>query len=161
LSACGRSPDTYAPPIQRQPLLGADAHIGASIAMDDPMADAYIVRDISKTTEGSWRWTYQHPELRFYLKQTSGAKLAVDFGVPEATFKDTGPVTITFRVNGHVLDKVLCDKPGNRHFEKAVPSAFLRAREDNFVAMEADKKWVSKDDGAVLSFLLTRAGFVQ
>ena len=161
LCACNRTPDTYAPPIQRQPLLGSEFHLGSFIAMTDPTVDAYIVRDIAKNTEGSWRWGLEHPEMRFYLKQTAGMKLVVDLTVPEATFKDTGPVTVTLSVNGNVVDKVRFDKSGGRHFEKAVPAEFLKIRADNVLAMEADKKWVSKLDGAVLSFLITRAGFTQ
>ena len=125
------------------------------------MVDAYIVRDISNTTEGRWRWAYNHPEMRFYVTKTAGVKLAVDLSIPQATFKDTGPVNITLSVNGHPVEKLHFDKPGDRHADTAVPAEFLKAREDNLLAMEADKKWVSKQDGAILSFLIIRAGFTE
>lgn len=130
--------------------------------MNDPMADAYIVRDVSKTTEGnSWRWAYKHPALRFYLRSIDGIKFALDAGIAELTFKETGPVTLTVLINDHELDKLRFDQPGNRHFEKEVPAAFLRAGAENLVAIEPDKFWVSKQDGATLSFVLIQAGFVQ
>ena len=50
-AACSRTPDIYQPPIQRKPLTGPEAHLGQFVNMTDPAVDAYIVRDISKTTE--------------------------------------------------------------------------------------------------------------
>ena len=50
---------------------------------------------------------------------------------------------------------------GEKHFDKPVPANFLRARSVNFAALEIDKVWVSKTDGAILGFILTRAGFKQ
>jgi hypothetical protein len=162
LTGCSGGPDTYRPPIQRHPLLGPEAHLGQEISMNDPMADAYIVRDISKTTEGnSWRWAYKHPELRFYLRSIDGLKFVLDAGVPDTTFKEIGPVTLTIRINDHELDKVRFDRPGNQHYEKPVPEAFLLPGSENVVAIEPDKQWVSKADGAALSFVLIHAGFVK
>ena len=143
-------------------MIGNEAHLGQSIRMNDPTADAYIVRDISKTVENnSWRWAYQHPALDFYLSTTSNLKFAMDAGVTETTFKETGPVTLTISINDHVLDKLRFDHPGNQHFEKPVPAEFLRAGTENLVAIEADKQWVSKTDGAVLTFVLIQAGFAK
>jgi len=161
-AACSRAPDTFAPPVQRRPLAGPEPHLGQFISMSDPMADAHIVRDVSKTTEGrQWRWAYKHPQLRFYLTSTAGVKFAMEAGVPGVIFKETGPVTLTILINDHELDKVHFDQAGNQHYEKPVPASFLQAGAENMVAIEPDKQWVSKEDGAVLTFVLTSAGFVR
>ena len=161
-NACSRTPDIYQPPIQRKPLTGPDGHLGQFINMSDPAADAFIVRDMSKTTEGgSWRWAYRHPQLRFYLRNTDKLHFVMDARLAENTFHDTGPVTLTIQINGHDLDQVRFDEPGDRHFDKVVPPAFLLPHSENFVSFETDKQWVSKEDGAVLSFVLTRAGFIK
>jgi hypothetical protein len=161
-SGCGRSPDIYQPPIQRKPLLGPEAHLGQFVNMSDPVADAFIVRDISKTTEGgSWRWAYRHPELRFYLRGTDKLHLVFDARAPEITLRETGPVTLSIQINGHELDKIRFETPEERHYDKLVPAAFLQPHSENFVSFETDKQWVSKQDGAVLSFVLTRAGFIK
>jgi hypothetical protein len=161
-AACSRTPDIYQPPIQRKPLTGPEAHLGQFVNMTDPAVDAYIVRDISKTTEaGSWRWAYRHPQLRFYLRGVDKLNFVMDARMAENTFQETGPVTLTIQVNGHDLDKILFEKPGDRHFDKPVPASFLLPHSENFVSFETDKQWVSKEDGAVLSFVLTRAGFVK
>jgi hypothetical protein len=130
--------------------------------MSDPAADAYIVKDLSDSVEaGSWRWARKRPELRFFLDSVEQMKFKADFSIAETLFRETGPVTISILVNGNLLDKAKYPEPGEKHFEKAVPAKFLRAKSVNFVAMEIDKVWVSKSDGAVLGFILTRAGFTQ
>jgi hypothetical protein len=162
ITACSRAPDIYQPPIQRKPLTGPEGHLGQFVNMSDPAADAFLVRDFSKTTEaGSWRWAFRHPQMRFYLRGVEGLHFVMEARVAENTFQETGPVTLTIQINGHDFDKVLFDKPGDRHFDKPVPAALLQPHSENFVSFETDKQWVSKTDGAVLSFVLTRAGFIK
>jgi hypothetical protein len=162
LAACSRTPDIYQPPIQRKPLTGPEARLGSYVNMNELNADAYIVRDISRTTEaGMWRWTFRHPQLRFFLRGIDKLKFVMDMGVSETTFKGTGPVVLTIRINERELDKIRFDQPGDRHFEKPVPAGLLQAGSENFVSFETDKQWISPEDGAVLSFVLTRAGFVK
>lgn len=162
LAACNRAPDIYQPPIQRQPLAGPEARLGSFINMYELSADAYIVQDISRTTEaGQWRWAYRHPKMRFFLRGIDKLRFVADVRIPETTFKDTGPVALRILINDRELEKLRFDQPGDRHIDKPVPAADLQAGAENFVSFETDKQWVSKDDGAVLSFVLTRAGFVK
>jgi hypothetical protein len=163
LAGCANIPDSYAPPVQRKPLTGADpSPVGRFVNMSDPNAGAYIVRDVADNAEaGSWRWARKRPELRFFLESTENLKFKADFGIAESTFKETGPVSISVFINGNLLDTMKCADAGEKHFEKPVPANFLRAKSVNFAVMEVDKVWVSKTDGAVLGFILTRAGFTQ
>ena len=127
--------------------------------MNDPFAGAYIVRDINSELEaGAWRWTSRQPELRMYLDDVRGLKLTADFTLPETGFAHTGPVTISFFINGNLLDKVRYDGPGARHFEKPVPEAWLHARWVNHIVMQPDKTWTG-EGGKIYGFILTRAGF--
>jgi hypothetical protein len=117
-----------------------------------------VVQDVRDLLEaGAWRWTSRRPELRIYLDDIRGLKFTTDFAVPESVFRHTGPVTITFLVNGHLLDRVKCEQPGERHFEKPMPESWLRTRWLNFVTMEPDKTW--SDAKFTYGFILTRAGF--
>ncbi len=130
--------------------------------MNDPNADAHLLRDISHYVEGGvWRWAGAQPQMRFYVESTRNLKLSVDFHIAEATFKETGPLTLTFLVNSRRLDAARYDQPGDHHFEKAVPEGMLLAAQDNTVVIQPDKVWTSKEDGAKLSVLLVRAGFVD
>ena len=163
LSGCVDIPDTYAPPMQRRPLDTIEAlPVGYFVKMSDPHAAAYIVSDINDTVEGGqWRWTRKRPTLRFGLTSTKGLILTADLAIAQATLSVTGPVTISYIVNGHLLDKVRYDIAGSTQFEKAVPSAWLKEGAENLVTLEVDKAYIAEADGAELGFILNRIGFVQ
>jgi hypothetical protein len=163
LAGCVRAPESYPPPIQRQPLPDLEESAsGMLVNMSDPNAGAYFVRDISPGLEGGrWRWTNQRPELKFFLESTKGLKLVWDFSVAEVTFKETGPVTVSFYVNGRPVGRLPCPKPGDYKFEQPVRQELLRANEYNTIAAQADKLWVSQTDGVKLGFTMTRAGFLR
>ncbi len=149
--------------MQRKPLTGTEpSPVGHFVTMSDPNADAYIVKDVSPAAEaGTWRWTGKRPELRFYLETTEHLNFKADFSIAETTLRETGPVSVTVLINGKALDTLKYADAGEKHFDKPVPPDLLRAKSVNFAALEIDKVWVSKTDGAVLGFILTRAGFTQ
>jgi hypothetical protein len=156
-AGCNTVQDGWTPPLRRNPLNLTPAK-GHVVNMNDPYAMAYVVQDVRDLLEaGVWRWTSRRPELRVYLDDIGGLKFTTDFTVPESGFGHTGPVTISFLVNGHLLDRVKCEQPGNQHFEKPVPESWLHARWLNFVTMEPDKTW--SDAKSTYGFILTRAGF--
>jgi hypothetical protein len=162
LTGCANIPDSYAPPMQRKPLTGSDPSVVSQfVNMGDPNADMYIVRDITDTVEGNWRWVRKRPELRFFLESVDHLTFKVDFTVPGVVLKETGPVNVSIFVNGKLLDTVHCANDDEKHFAKPVPASYLRANALNFVALETDKVYVAKADGAVLGFILLRAGFTQ
>jgi hypothetical protein len=130
------------------------------VAMRDRRANDHIVRDIDRTDRAEWRWTNQRPELRFTLKTVANLKLAMDFIINEKTFAQTGPVTVTFYVNDHLLAKHRYAGPGPQHFEQPVPAEWLKLGDPTLVAAAVDKPYIAPADGVKLGFLLTRAGFV-
>lgn len=134
----------------------------ATVSMNDPSVDDYIVKDVSDTLEsGTWRWGYERPELRFQLKQTAGQKLEVHFSVADATFKTTGPVTVNFFVNNKNVGTMKITKPGDQVFSKAVPGDLLSTSDLTDVAIEAKPFWTSSTDGRHLTVILTQVGFVS
>ena len=149
--------------MQRKPLTGPEpAAFGHFVNMGDVSAGAYIVQDVSGTAEGAgYRWAYKRPELRFMLSKTANVKFTMDFTFPEVTMRQTGPVTVSYYINGQLLDKVRYDTPGEKHFEKPVPALWLRTDGPTLVAVEPDKVYVAPRDGAKLGFVLTRAGFTE
>jgi hypothetical protein len=129
--------------------------------MGAPESGDHIVSGIRERIEGDgWRWTREQPRLSFLLPRASGWTFSMDFGFPAPNFRDTGPVTVTFIVNGRVLDKVRYTQPGDQHFEKAVPAAWLRAGEETVAGADIDPPWIAPTDKAHLGFVLHRAGFV-
>ncbi len=155
-------PEPYAPPVQRQPFENFPPQRTARVInMSDPDATVYFVQDISGKLEGTWRWCQQRPTIRIRSRTNENLKYLIDFTLPEATFRDTGPVTLSFYVNDHLLDRVQYRSPGQLHFEKPVPPEWVTPDQDSTIAAEIDKMWVSKEDGARLGFILVRMGLTQ
>jgi len=163
LAGCVNIPSTYAPPIERRPVTGYGSSALASVvSMNDPNANAHIVKDVSATVEGgAWRWAFKRPELRFALAWVKDVNLVMDFAIAKETFDATGPVTISFFVNDRLIEAVRYDQPGTKHYEKPVPADWLRPDAMTTVAAEIDKLYKSPHDGAELGFILSRVGFTQ
>lgn len=162
-AGCVEIPNTYAPPVQRRPFeIPEPGGVRHFIAMNNPAASAHILSDISRTPEeGAWRWTGQRPTLRFRLPANKRLRLVMDFSIAEATFASTGPLTISYFINGRLLDRVRYDSHGVKHFEKRLDPGWVVKGEDTIVAAELDKIWVAPDDGAKLGVILVRAGFLD
>ncbi len=162
LAACNRYPESYPPPEQRQPPTAEEAGEAMEfVAMNDPDAESYFVRDIRGLEAGSWRWTGQQPTLRFALDHTNNRQFVMDFAVADAALRETGPITITVFVNERLLDRMRYQTHGEKHFEKAVDPSWLEAGEKTTVEIALDKVWVSPTDGTRLGVILLRAGFVD
>jgi hypothetical protein len=160
-ASCGRPAGVYAAPEQRSLDLGPDpGGLGGFIAMDDPAADDYIVKDISPE-RGFRRWAFVRPELRFRLKEAQHLRFAAEFAIPEVTYKTTGPVTVSCTVNGKTLATIRCDHAGDFRLEKPVPDGWIEPGQAIHVTFEANPRWISPEDHAQLSFLLRSAGFTQ
>ncbi len=128
--------------------------------MFDDGASVHFLSGILPPANG-WSWTNQRPMVKVKTHGTQNVHYLIDFSVPDVTFKETGPVTIRFLVNDHVLDSVRYDKPGPQHFEKDVPAEWLKPDSEERVGAEIDKVWVSKTDGARLGFILNRIGLTE
>jgi hypothetical protein len=158
---CHQLPD-YPPPPQREPLVRADtAGLSYFLNVANLNADAYVVQGIGSATEGwGFRWAFAHPVLRFLVPPMDHPKFVMDFALPEPTFRVTGPVTLTFSINGRLFDNRGFAEMGQQHYEHEVPEGFLRFGALNLVSIAPDKLFVAKD-GAKLGFVFSRAGFVE
>jgi hypothetical protein len=129
--------------------------------MADPNADAYLLQDVAERGPGTWRWTYSHPVLRFWIPASPHLRFVLDYAVPERTFRETGPVTLTIHINGELLDRHRTESPGEQHYTRDIPAGIVHANAVNLVAIDPDPVWVSKADGGRLGFILSRAGFAE
>jgi hypothetical protein len=162
VSSCQNMPEPYAPPVQRQPFEEGRPHrISRIVNMSDGDWMAHVVQDIPPGEPGPWKWTGQKPAIKVVSRTNQGLRYVIDFALPEATFKETGPVTMTFLVNDRVLDTVRYKASGEQHFEKAVPPEWVEPMKDTLLAASIDKVWIAPADGAKLGFILTRIGLTQ
>jgi len=126
--------------------------------MNDPDADDYIVRDIA-SNPGVFRWAFLHPELRFRVSESENLRFTAEIALPESIFPVTGPMHISYSINGKVLGTVYCSHPGKYELDKPVPSAWVPPNQYLRIEFSSDRHWISAEDGAQLSFLLFEAGF--
>lgn len=160
-AGCNALPDYPLPP-QRESLVRPEATtLSYFLNVANPNADAYIVQGIGDKTEGGgFRWAFAHPVLRFLVPSMDRPKFLMDFALPEPTFRVTGPVTLTFSINGRFFDQQRFDKMGQQQYEREVPAGFLRFGALNLVSIDPDKVFRA-EDGAELGFPFSRAGFVE
>jgi hypothetical protein len=155
-------PEPYAPPVQRQPFEDARPHrMSRMVDMSDSDSPAHFVGGILPGTPAPWRWTNQKPTVKVTPRTNQGLRFVIDFSLPEVTFKETGPVTMSFFVNDHLLESVPYTASGEYHYEKAVPAEWVEPLKDSQLAASVDKVWVSPTDGVKLGFILTRIGLTQ
>jgi hypothetical protein len=129
--------------------------------MSHPSAPSAILKDISGTVEaGTWRWTGEYPSLKVKIPDVQGWRLLVRYAVSDATFKDTGPVKITYAVNGKDLHTEVIKSPGDRVLNQPVPPALLKQGE-NIISIHVHDPWTSPSDGVKLGVILTGAGLVR
>jgi hypothetical protein len=156
MAGCTQTPDSYSVPKQILPFRATDTEF---IGAGDPFAQKFFVRDIVPSDGGPWRWTAAQPELRFILRSAANRRLLFEFVINERTFKDTGPLKISFFVNQHLIGRETYDSPGDKSFEKPVPADWLRVNEETRVTARIENPWQTPD--GALGILLKRAGFVQ
>jgi hypothetical protein len=131
------------------------------VSLADPGADTYLVHDFAPADGGPSRWALDHPVLRFFVPAAPRLRFMMEFALPQRMFRDTGPVTLTVRINGELLDRHRCETAGQHHYEHDVPPPLLHTNAVNLVAIDPDPVWVSKTDGGRIGFILARAGFTD
>ncbi|HEV8040414.1 MAG TPA: hypothetical protein VGP62_16215 [Bryobacteraceae bacterium] len=163
LCSCERYPDSYPPPEQRHPVEGVNPDPSTMfVEMSSPDAAWHFVKDIEPGVPGDqWHWTKQNPTLRILAVTTQNLKFSVDLSLWDVAFRQTGPVEITFLVNGRTLDKIRYTSPGEKHFEKPIPADWLTTDVESIVSMNIDKLYTAPQDGVKFGFILSRIGFVR
>jgi hypothetical protein len=161
LLACDRLPESYPPPDQHHPREGLNPGPDAMmVEMDSPDASLYIVKDIYAPGGTPWRWTEENPTVKVLVLSTEKLKLSADYALWDDGFKITGPVELSFFVNGKLLDKVRYTTPGVKHFEKPVPADWMTADLEVPISFIVDKLYVSPRDHKRFGVILTRIGLV-
>jgi hypothetical protein len=161
-SACQNMPGPSAIPVQRQPLEDFRPYrMSAIIDMSDEESSAHFVQDLTSNATSTWRWTGKRPILRVRMRSADNLRYVIDFSIAGVMLRNTGPLTVSFLVNDHVLDRVRYTREGVQHFEKAVPAGWVTAGQDITVGAEIDKPWVPPEGGPQLGILLTRIGLTQ
>lgn len=161
LTGCQNLPPPYPPPAQFVPFETFRPYrVARTVNVAEPGAAAHFVSGILPPA-GGWSWTNKRPTVKVKTNGTENVHYMIDFSIADVTLKATGPVTVTFLVNDHLLGTQLYDKSGQRHWEKAIPSAWLQPNSETLIGAEVDKVWVSPNDGVELGMILSSIGLVE
>lgn len=162
LCGCSNLPEPYAPPAQR-PFFEPSPESARVLSMADADAESHFVHDISAELQvNTWRWTGKRPTIRLHPNTNQKLVYSIDFAIAGSTFEQTGPVTLSFFVNDHLLDRVRYAAPDRRRFQKPVPAEWLEPDENVTLAAEIDKVWTPpQPGGAHLGFILVSLGLEQ
>lgn len=105
-------------------------------------------------------WTGAHPAFQFTPSSAENLDFYLEFGISQTTFNDTGPVTLTIRINGEVIDSPRFTKAEEYEYSHPVTPALLRARSPVLAEVDIDPAWIAPDKEK-LGILLYTAGFVE
>ena len=152
---CRRATESFPMPRQKRWLHASDPRQRV-IKFNDPDIGEYVVRDIQPGTPASW--TFDHPEMTFPVEPRAGLRFVMRFGIHERTFRDTGPVTVSVKINGHALGSLYCKQPNDYTLDLPVPLDWIEAGEPVHVLAEASPLWIAPD-GVRLGYLIEEAGF--
>jgi hypothetical protein len=156
ITSCGRQPESFPMPPQKRAPETSDPNY-LLVKFSDRDAGDYIVRDI-QSGDGLC-WTFAHPEMKFPVEPRPALRFYMHFWIHERTLHDTGPVTLTVKINGQLLGSVRCEHDGSYLFERPVPMQWLHSGEPVHVLAEATPLWTSPDGGPPLGYLIEEAGF--
>lgn len=159
-AGCVTTPDSYSIPEQHAPFQAQGVPVNEFVIMDHPDAPKSFVKDIVGEESGAWRWTGPEPELRFVLSSAKNRTLIYEFVIHEHTFKDTGPVTVSFYVNDHLAGQETYKSEGDKVFEKGIPAEWLRTGSETRVRARVHPTWRTPT-GDTLGILLKRVGLVE
>jgi len=124
--------------------------------MTDVDARSHFVADIFEPLAANWRWTGKRPSIHLNTPPHVNRKYRIEFVIPEQAFRVTGPVALTFLVNGHALGREHYTMAGAYTFEKDVPAEWIASGEATLGA-EIDKV-VPAPNGSHYGFLMVALG---
>jgi hypothetical protein len=156
LCSCDRVPDFYPTPAQRPAF--DDPHRWERIVhMTDADAQEHFVADVFDPLAANWRWTGRRPLIRLKAPAQASLRYHIQFAITPQTFQTTGPVVLTFLVNGRSLDRAPYAAAGEYIFEKDIPADWITGGE-TILGAEIDKLFLEKDSGKTYGFLLISLG---
>ncbi len=143
-------------PIRLQPTI-EDSTLASSIRFSETAKADQLLRGFYDLQSGSWRWTA--PQFAVVLgapagAATRGARLALEFDLPDASIATLKNMTVAAKINNVPLPPETYTTPGRHQYRHEVPaSAFLS--QDATVEFSVDKFLTPPNDGRNLALVVT------
>jgi hypothetical protein len=105
------------------------SQLSAAVNTADPRSAIQLLRGFHDVENNAWRWT--GPKFAVALRPpkdvpAEGAKLFLDYAVPDLFIQKVPQTTLTIFVNGKALDPEVITKAGAATLIRTVPSELLK-----------------------------------
>ncbi len=151
-------PDFYSPPEQR-PQFEDPARWERIVHMTDVDAPDHFVSDIVDPLAANWRWTSREPTIHLGVPPRARLKYHIEFVIPQQTISSTGPVTLTFLVDGRALYVKRYEAAGAYRFEQNIPPDWIVKGGETRIGAKIDKLFNA--NGRSYGFLLISIGLTR
>ena len=131
--------------------------------MDDPRAEAQLVKGFYSLEGGPWRWTAG--KFSVTLRPPPGAalgggRLELMLNIPDVVFKELGAITLSATAGGSALAAEKYTQPGDQVYARDVPAIAL-AGDDVSVEFSTDKAIpAGKIEKRELAVIVTSVGLI-
>lgn len=105
------------------------SQLATALNVADPRAAIQLLRGFHDVENNAWRWT--GPKFAIALRPPKemppeGAKLYLEYTVPELFLQKVPQTTLSILVNGKPLEAEVITKAGSARLERTVPPAMLQ-----------------------------------
>ena len=144
-------------PIHLEPTIEDAPALASSLRFTDPVMAGQLVQGFFDLQGGAWRWTA--PQFEVLLGPPAGAvsrgaRLVLDFTLPDPSIASLKTMTVTANVNHLPLPPDTYTTAGQHQYVRDVPaSAFVS--QEIAVQFSCDKFLVPPNDGRRLALIVT------
>lgn len=105
------------------------SQLSSAVNVADPKTAIQLLRGFHDVENNAWRWT--GPKFAVALRPPAGvtadgAKLYLDYAVPELFLQKVPETTLSVTVNGKPLDPEKISKAGSGRLERTVPADLMK-----------------------------------
>lgn len=144
-------------PIRLLPTIEDSAALATALRVNDAAKSDQLLRGFYELQSGSWRWTM--PQFAVALGTPAGAakrgaRLLLDFDLPDASIATLKNVTIAVKINDVPLEPETFTTPGQHEYQREVPASAF-AKQEATVEFSVDKFLTPPNDRRNLALIVT------
>ena len=144
-------------PIKLQPTVEDPPALGSAIQFNEPPKGNQVLRGFYDLQNNAWRWT--GPRFAVILASppgadTRGARLVLDFNLPDASITSLHELTVTARINHVSLAPETFNTQGPHQYQRDVPASAFQ-NHDVTLDFSVDKFLTPPNDGRNLALIVT------
>ena len=144
-------------PIRLEPTIEDAGALPSAIRISDPKSTPQLLRGFYELQAGAWRWAEPHFAVDLGTPAgaaTRGARLVLDFNLPEPSIAALKTVTVAAQAGSLPLPPQTYTTAGLHQYQPEVPAeAFVK--DEITIGFSVDKFLTPPDDGRNLALVVT------